>query len=64
MGLVTVMAGAPQNNQHAAEEQARDEILRRLLHTPPQPRPKRDRSKGDSVPPKRDKPKKQKTPDK
>ncbi len=37
-------------------ERERDDILRRLLHTPPQPRPKRDRSKGESVAPKRAKP--------
>lgn len=40
-------------------EQRRDEILRRLLKTPPQPRPKRERDK--SVSPKGKKEKK--TPD-
>lgn len=30
-----------------SEEQGRDEILRRLLETPPQPRPKREREKKD-----------------
>ncbi len=44
-------------------EQRRDEILRRLLKTPPQPRPKRDRSKDESVAPKRRSPKEEKTPD-
>jgi len=43
--------------QETAER--RDELLRRLLHTPPQPRPKRDWDR--SVMPKRQKPKK-KTP--
>ena len=40
--------------------QRRDELLLKLLKTPPQPRPKRERDK--SVQPKRKKPKK-KTPD-
>ncbi len=40
-------------------EQKRDEILLRLLKTPPQPRPKRERDK--SVPPK-GKTRKKKTP--
>jgi hypothetical protein len=30
------------------EEQQRDELLKRLLKTPPQPRPKRDRDKTQS----------------
>ncbi len=29
--------------------QRRDELLRRLLNTPPQPRPKRERGKGKSI---------------
>ena len=37
-------------------ERKRDEILTRLLKTPPQPRPKRERSK--NVTPEREKPKK------
>ncbi len=36
-------------------EQRRDEMLKHLLKTPPQPRPKRERDK--SVTPKRKKPK-------
>jgi len=43
------------------DEQRRDGMLRRLLKTPPQPRPKRERNK--SVSRKSDKPKKE-TPDK
>jgi hypothetical protein len=42
-----------------SEEQQRDELLLRLLKTPPQPRPKRER--GKSVPSKR-KTSKKKTP--
>lgn len=42
------------------DEQRRDELLRRLLKTPPQPRPKREREKTAS--PKGGKPKKE-TPD-
>jgi hypothetical protein len=41
------------------EEQKRDELLKRLLKTPPQPRPKRERDKTVSP-----KPKDKKTPDK
>lgn len=36
------------------EQERRDEILRRLLHTPPQLRPKRDRTKKERKPAKAD----------
>jgi hypothetical protein len=35
-----------------AEQRERDTLLLRLLHTPPQPRPKRDRRKEDEGAPK------------
>lgn len=44
-----VMVGQPK------EEMRRDELLKRLLKTPPKPRPKRER--GKDSPPKRESPK-------
>lgn len=35
------------SNDAEKEEQKRDELLKRLLKTPPQPRPKREREKGE-----------------
>ena len=48
-GVGSGRAMTESRNQEPSE-QRRDELLRRLLKTPPQPRPKRERGKSDSKP--------------
>ena len=47
--MIATMSGKTDQRGEQQTTQRRDELLRRLLNTPPQPRPKRERGKGKST---------------